>query len=71
MGKSIFTVIFLIVALLAADRLKTFIDANKPEPVVEVPDNFELPPEATTTYEMYSNASTTDISTSTSEIIYN
>ncbi len=40
MGKTIFTILFLVVALLFADRVKVFVENNKPDkPILnEYPD---------------------------------
>ena len=38
MAKPLFTIIFLIISLVVADRVKTFVNNNKPAPAIEQTD---------------------------------
>jgi len=61
MGKSLFTIIFLILALVVADQVKTFVKNNRSEPVKPVQVLSPID-EATSTdpYENYINGSSTE-----------
>ena len=59
MGKSLFTIIFLILALVAADRFKTFVKNNKPEPVEQTQAGSATDATSSNAYNDYINGTST------------
>lgn len=59
MGKSLFTIIFLIIALIATSKLQSFIKNNRPIEVPEEPVYLQLPEDNLEEYSL-DTATTTD-----------